>query len=528
MLKLDLDGARYSPPASPSSPASPASSTRGRRSPGRSKAKRASELYHTLTHKSSSRSRRTSDVSLPDPSLLDDGGGDSDGDSSDDESIQLLDAAQAAACVLRRRDELREASRFAKARGMGHARRRLADMEAKLLEKWGFSEDRDAFEENVAAVLKRHERVARRWVAAVDRIEGVSHAYERKVARVVAYARTEWLTRREWRIYLRGYYQVGADVGGSASETAAQRRKPVPRRTFFLSWLGALGAYALSFAYLLQRATAWGRRLTLVWIEDALFCVWFEYAVLETLRVLLTFVVLPMFLQHRMRSAEMRKMRRFPFSERFLDSPVARVLAARPDLARSKHLATRFYDRETVLDDLEAHGPVVERFVKARYSIFVVTAGTFLLIPEFMQDVVFAEVCDLLPYLTSKLLRGFIEFDSVGGRRQGSGAAVVSIALLAVLLSVFFAFNLMRWVDERILCTTTPTPDAALEDAPPEEGSLSPLPRLEIGPPEEAGADLIAAPHEVAPRDDAGAPAPSGDTEDVPDDGGDVVAAAEI
>ena len=102
----------------------------------------------------------------------------------------------------------------------------------------------------------------------------------------------------------------------------------MPRRKFFLSWLGALGAYALSFAYLLQRATAWGRRLTLVWIEDALFCVWFEYAVLETLRVLLTFVVLPMFLQHRMRSAEMRKMRRFPFSERFLDSPVARVLAA--------------------------------------------------------------------------------------------------------------------------------------------------------------------------------------------------------
>ena len=298
----------------------------------------------------------------------------------------------------------------------------------------------------------------------------------------------------------------------------------MPRRKFFLSWLGALGAYALSFAYLLQRATAWGRRLTLVWIEDALFCVWFEYAVLETLRVLLTFVVLPMFLQHRMRSAEMRKMRRFPFSERFLDSPVARVLAARPDLARSKHLATRFYDRETVLDDLEAHGPVVERFVKARYSIFVVTAGTFLLIPEFMQDVVFAEVCDLLPYLTSKLLRGFIEFDSVGGRRQGSGAAVVSIALLALLLSVFFAFNLIRWVDERILCTTTPTPDAALD----EEGSLSPLPRLEIGPPEEAGADLFAAPREVAPRDDAEAPAPGGDTQDVPDDGGDVVAAAEI
>ena len=128
--------------------------------------------------------------------------------------------------------------------------------------------------------------------------------------------------------------------------------------------------------------------------------------------------------------------------------------------------------------------------------------------------------------LTSKLLRGFIEFDSVGGRRQGSGAAVVSIALLAVLLSVFFAFNLIRWDDERILCTTTPTPDAALD----EEGSLSPLPRLEIGPPEEAGADLIAAPREVevAPRDDAGAPAPSGDTQDVPDDGGDVVAAAEI
>ena len=99
----------------------------------------------------------------------------------------------------------------------------------------------------------------------------------------------------------------------------------------------------------------------------------------------------------------------------------------------------------------------------------------------------------------------------------------MSIALLAVLLSVFFAFNLIRWVDERILCTTTPTPDAALD----EEGSLSPLPRLEIGPPEEAGADLIAAPHEVAPRDDAGAPAPSGDM-DVPDDGGDVVAAAEI
>ena len=64
-----------------------------------------------------------------------------------------------------------------------------------------------------------------------------------------------------------------------------------------------------------------------------------------------------------------------------------------------------------------------------------------------------------------------------------------------MLLSVFFAFNLIRWVDERILCTTTPTPDAALD----EEGSLSPLPRLEIGPPEEAGADLIAAPHEVAP-----------------------------
>ncbi|KAH8046109.1 hypothetical protein JL720_16489 [Aureococcus anophagefferens] len=278
---------------------------------------------------------------------------------------------------------------------------------------------------------------------------------------------------------------------------------------FVLSWLGALGAYALSFAYLLQRATAWGRRLTLVWIEDALFCVWFEYAVLETLRVLLTFVVLPMFLQHRMRSAEMRKMRRFPFSERFLDSPVARVLAAaRP--SRSKHLATRFYDRETVLDDLEAHGPVLERFVKARYSIFVVTAGTFLLIPEFMQDVVFAEVCDLLPYLTSKLLRGFIEFDSVGGRRQGSGAAVVSIALLAVLLSVFFAFNLIRWVDERILCTT-PTPDAALD----KEETVAPLPRLEIGPPEEAGADLLRAARGRARRR-CEAPAPGGDAQDVP------------
>ena len=101
----------------------------------------------------------------------------------------------------------------------------------------------------------------------------------------------------------------------------------------------------------------------------------------------------------------------------------------------------------------------------------------------------------------------------------------MSIALLAVLLSVFFAFNLIRWVDERILCTTTPTPDAALDK---EEETLAPLPRLEIGPPEEAGADLFAAPHEVAPRDDAGAPAPSGDTQDVPDDGGDVVAAAEI
>ncbi|KAH8050190.1 hypothetical protein JL721_11451 [Aureococcus anophagefferens] len=227
------------------------------------------------------------------------------------------------------------------------------------------------------------------------------------MAKTLIFARTEWFTHTEWRIY---------------------------------------------------RATAWGSRNTRTWIEDSLFALFFEFAIVETLRVAFIFVILPWVVGHRLSHFIHRK--RFPYApdradSDFPDSPLAYLLRAMPELGESTYLSERVYDRATVLEDVEAHDPHVTLHWIVRWRQVAVTLliATFLLIPELLQDTMFCEACDFLPVLAQFILgTGIVGGSSGGGRRKGTNvsAVVVSGFILFMIVAFVVAITVLRRVEARV------------------------------------------------------------------------------
>ena len=337
----------------------------------------------------------------------------------------------------------------AEARGLFHAVGVLRGFATRLRHKWGFHKDPARYTKNVRAVMARQRVVARLWKESLESVCG-AHVLERRMAKTLIFARTEWFTHTEWRIYVRSYFAY--------DEHKPRRPEPPTPREYYATWAVVVLGLLLCAAYLLQRATAWGSRNTRTWIEDSLFALFFEFAIVETLRVAFIFVILPWVVGHRLSHFIHRK--RFPYApdradSDFPDSPLAYLLRAMPELGESTYLSERVYDRATVLEDVEAHDPHVTLhwIVRWRQVAVTVLIATFLLIPELLQDTMFCEACDFLPVLAQFILgTGIVGGSSGGGRRKGTNvsAVVVSGFILFMIVAFVVAITILRRVEARV------------------------------------------------------------------------------
>ena len=110
---------------------------------------------------------------------------------------------------------------------------------------------------------------AREWHAAVERVRGRG-ARERRVAKALVFARAEALGPMMRRVYRRSHFATD-EIGPLADD---DRPPPPTRCAYYGTWAAVLLGLGLACAYLLQRATVWGRRNTLTWLEDATFALW--------------------------------------------------------------------------------------------------------------------------------------------------------------------------------------------------------------------------------------------------------------
>ncbi|KAH8061602.1 hypothetical protein JL721_8831 [Aureococcus anophagefferens] len=279
--------------------------------------------------------------------------------------------------------------------------------------------------------MARQRVVARLWKESLESVCG-AHVLERRMAKTLIFARTEWFTHTEWRIYVRSYFAY--------DEHKPRRPEPPTPREYYATWAVVVLGLLLCAAYLLQRATAWGSRNTRT-----------------RSRVAFIFVILPWVVGHRLSHFIHRK--RFPYApdradSDFPDSPLAYLLRAMPELGESTHLSG-VYDRATVLEDVEAHDPHVTLHWIVRWRQVAVTLliATFLLIPELLQDTMFCEACDFLPVLAQFILgTGIVGGSSGGGRRKGTNvsAVVVSGFILFMIVAFVVAITVLRRVEARV------------------------------------------------------------------------------
>ncbi|KAH8074368.1 hypothetical protein JL721_1925 [Aureococcus anophagefferens] len=321
---------------------------------------------------------------------------------------EMLAPTLARAVVARSR-ELRRAAAAATSRTTA---RRLGELDAHLLERWGFNGSRQVFIANVERVVVKRLGRAARWHAELEAADD-ARAKERAA---VAYLREEMLSKKERTVMttiaerLQGELEAPEEPPGAAPYIAA--------------WAGVLCVVLYCFYYLLTTGSQFGRKKTRLWLEAVTFSLVLYFVFIKPIVVLLISVIMPSFVASSVDKARSPLDHpRYPFETPLPRAPSSTSSAGTPSSpARASRTMSRprrpARERADGLTDARRRDP--RRGDPRTSGTAVVLALIALLfgLHEDLQDTLIEEVFTFLP-----LASGFVAERTPGLESAGRTSA---------------------------------------------------------------------------------------------------------
>ncbi|KAH8069139.1 hypothetical protein JL720_12046 [Aureococcus anophagefferens] len=303
---------------------------------------------------------------------------------------EMLAPTLARAVVARSR-ELRRAAAAATSRTTA---RRLGELDAHLLERWGFNGSRQVFIANVERVVVKRLGRAARWHAELEAADD-ARAKERAA---VAYLRAEMLSKKERTVMttiaerLQGELEAPEEPPGAAPYIAA--------------WAGVLCVVLYCFYYLLTTGSQFGRKKTRLWLEAVTFSLVLYFVFIKPIVILLISVIMPSFVASSVDKARSPLDHpRYPFETPLPESSVFYLLRWHPELNGTRladHVAAEATGaprsaRECLTDVrvAEIHGAAIPR--TSGTAVVLALIALLFGLHEDIQDTLIEEVFTFLP-----------------------------------------------------------------------------------------------------------------------------------
>ncbi|KAH8065092.1 hypothetical protein JL722_1996 [Aureococcus anophagefferens] len=366
--------------------------------------------------------------------------------------------------------------------------RRLGELDAHLLERWGFNGSRQVFIANVERVVVKRLGRAARWHAELEAADD-ARAKERAA---VAYLRAEMLSKKERTVMttiaerLQGELEAPEEPPGAAPYIAA--------------WAGVLCVVLYCFYYLLTTGSQFGRKKTRLWLEAVTFSLVLYFVFIKPIVVLLISVIMPSFV-----ASSVDKTRspldhpRYPFETPLPESSVFYLLRWHPELNGTRladHVAAEATGaprsaRECLTDVrvAEIHGAAIPR--TSGTAVVLALIALLFGLHEDIQDTLIEEVFTFLP-----LASGFVAERTPGLESAGEdvGAAFGMVVVGALVYVAWKAYHAcgkataraavalprrksdaggpaFRWPEDE--APETPRPDVAGEDEKSPEDAVA-------------------------------------------------------
>ena len=353
---------------------------------------------------------------------------------SDSSKTTVRDCAEMLAPTLARAvvARSRELRRAAAAATRKETARLLRELDAHLLEAWGFHETRQIFVTNVeGAVVKRLGRAAR-WHAELEALDDT----DAKERAAVAYLRVELLSKKERTVMttiaerLQGELEAPEEPPGAAPYVAA--------------WAGVLCVVLYCFYYLLTTGSQFGRKKTRLWLEAVMFSLALYFVIIKPLVVLLVSVIIP-----RLVASSVEKTRspldhpHYPFETPLPSSSVFYLLRWHPELAGTRiadHIASEASGaprsaRDGLTDARvdEIHGTAIPR--TSATAVAVALIALLFSLHEDIQDTIIEEVFVFVPLVAGPVMQ-LLPPESAGGKKSGDVGEALGIVVFGALVYV--------------------------------------------------------------------------------------------
>ncbi|KAJ8611725.1 hypothetical protein CTAYLR_009194, partial [Chrysophaeum taylorii] len=309
----------------------------------------------------------------------------------------------------------------------------LEDLQAlsqELMSRWGWVGDATYFEANVVAVLRSQAELAASWHAALhekilscdddddddDDLEeeddeeddaaaaklASSSSFEARVSKMlVSFEHVARMTPLERRV-------VEMCRERSKFELEAPSTPPPPGE-YALAWIVVVSMVAFMAYYLVASASLWGHKKSRLWLISLGISFALTYAFVLPCQLFFFSVWCPRLVVDRLTVDHPRSRRRFPFKTQ-TPTALTALLAMEP---RAAETAAARALVSSVDDDLGAAWWIDGVPEIARDELWVPTidtrvlvlfVGAFTFLPDFLQELVFDEIINFVPFFAAKLL----------------------------------------------------------------------------------------------------------------------------
>lgn len=350
--------------------------------------------------------------------------------------------------VLRRRAELLACIRIAEERKdmKGHrAVYMLRDLEKQLLKQWEYLPNRSLWLANIRTITRRQMKAAVELKMQLDSTIGSTpeETATLRTQMLIEYQRVAKLSAPERKVYQRAKDRVDFTFEATVESPSALQ--------YVCAWLALLVLIAGTFVYLVVVASSLGKGKSKMWLASVFITIALYYLILKPAEILFFDAFLPSLLATRMeKMQDPTQLKAFPYQTPLPHSSLYYLCVIDHDVRNTRvgryemgELSTRSVDVFEQLDQI--YDDRVEVALGTRFSLRMV--AYFLVLPAFLQEILFEEALLLLPLFT-KFAGHFMDLppflDSTQNRRGNFSEFILMLGvviLLSIIIVVGFLVN---------------------------------------------------------------------------------------
>ncbi|KAJ8608239.1 hypothetical protein CTAYLR_009478 [Chrysophaeum taylorii] len=326
---------------------------------------------------------------------------------------------------------------------------------AAVRSRWDFSEDYERFKKSVETTLYRDLMTAHKWQA---EIEAYREALEPEDFERV---RFETLEKYERIVHMKSTERiVFSACFGRLDFSMDAPEEPPATRTYVLAVLAVSFTFGGMAYYLLGTASQLGNRATASWLGSFLFGFTLSVAIAEPLAIFFFFVWMPDVAWERLVDTTQGSLSKYPFQQT-TPNAFTLLLELEPRLVDDPkiiHLAEGVHgerrelrrDDPRFLDFLQVELDAIADYETWRLPydtrVILPLLAAFVLLPDFIQEAAFEQVCAFVPFLSTLVLPKSL-FESLVPRAQSTIVLLFSALVVAFL---YFACELSRFLLRKI------------------------------------------------------------------------------